>query len=382
MNMINVLQRLSELDAGNPRVDKSMTQVQALAMTGDGIHQLDVHMEEPDMASLRALSGLKESKEIVECGMPGLGAPMPTMPTTINMSAPTGSELVGLIRGIMDLAGKDEASAHMGLPPSNIDSLVGHEPLVAEPEHNVAHSVPAVSGPTFGDTGGIDAGSSGEDELADMIRKIKTGQPVKVTTDMPVKVTSDEPIKASTTDKLNVKDKEEDEGYDNTPADPQPKKPYNPNDFADVVNKVRDFDYTPPNSGSNPMQDKEEDKEDKKEEAILQSFESQLFAEYKKFVSEGKKGHAKSCKCKECVSMEGAKPDFLDLDNDGDKKEPMKKAAKEKKVSERDEGKHNNGKTTGFKAVAKKAAKEYGSKKAGERVAGAVRAKMAKAGKL
>jgi hypothetical protein len=49
---------------------------------------------------------------------------------------------------------------------------------------------------------------------------------------------------------------------------------------------------------------------------------------------------------------------------------------------EADMGKHNNGKTTGFKAVAKKAAKEYGSKAAGERVAGAVKAKMAKAGKL
>lgn len=376
--MINVLQRLSELDEGNPRVEKSMTQVQALAMTGDGIRHADVYMEEPDMASLRALSGLKESKEIVECGMPGMGAPMPTMPTTINMSAPTGSELVGLIRGIMDLAGGDVPNAHMDAPPANVDSMIGHEPLVAEPEHAMAHSVPAagVSGPTFGD-------ESGEDELADMIRKIKTGEPVKISTDMPVKVSSDNPIKASTSDKLNVKhDKPEDEGYDNTPASPQPKKPYNPNDFADVVNKVRDFDYTPPNSGSNPMKDKEEDKEDKKEEAILQSFESQLFAEYKKFVSEGKKGHAKSCKCKECVSMEGAKPDFLDLDNDDNKKEPMKKAAKDKKVSERDEGKHNNGKTTGFKAVAKKAAKEYGSKKAGERVAGAVRAKMAKAGKL
>jgi len=50
-------------------------------------------------------------------------------------------------------------------------------------------------------------------------------------------------------------------------------------------------------------------------------------------------------------------------------------------LNERDEGKHNN-KTTGFKALADKAAKEYGSKAAGERVAGAVRAKMAKAGKL
>ena len=50
-------------------------------------------------------------------------------------------------------------------------------------------------------------------------------------------------------------------------------------------------------------------------------------------------------------------------------------------LNERDMGKHNNA-TTGFKALAAKAAKEYGSKAAGERVAGAVKAKMAKAGKL
>jgi len=50
-------------------------------------------------------------------------------------------------------------------------------------------------------------------------------------------------------------------------------------------------------------------------------------------------------------------------------------------LNERDMGKHNN-KTTGFDALAKKAAKEYGSKEAGERVAGAVKAKMAKDGKL
>lgn len=37
---------------------------------------------------------------------------------------------------------------------------------------------------------------------------------------------------------------------------------------------------------------------------------------------------------KEKKVKEAAKPDFLDLDKDGDKKEPMKKAAKEKKVSE------------------------------------------------
>jgi hypothetical protein len=60
----------------------------------------------------------------------------------------------------------------------------------------------------------------------------------------------------------------------------------------------------------------------------------------------------------------------------------FKKLRAERKVDEADMGKHNNGKTTGFKAVANKAAKEYGSKAAGERVAGAIKAKMAKAGKL
>lgn len=52
----------------------------------------------------------------------------------------------------------------------------------------------------------------------------------------------------------------------------------------------------------------------------------------KNILSEGKKV-CKSCgeaKC-ECVNEgKGAKPDFLDMDKDGDTKEPMKKAAKEK----------------------------------------------------
>ena len=46
----------------------------------------------------------------------------------------------------------------------------------------------------------------------------------------------------------------------------------------------------------------------------------------------------KECDCKNCKSHEvsekkKAKPDFLDLDKDGDRKEPMKKSAKEKGLS-------------------------------------------------
>lgn len=129
---------------------------------------------------------------------------------------------------------------------------------------------------------------------------------------------------------------------------------------------------------------------------------------------------------------EGAKPDFLDMDKDGDKKEPMKKAAKEKKmkegwddmmkavkdksgpqpsggagvkkgkayggsaqkdvkepedkkakktkesaVAERDEGKPGKG----FEKIVKKATPKYGKERA-MKIAGAQREKMKKAGKL
>ena len=51
---------------------------------------------------------------------------------------------------------------------------------------------------------------------------------------------------------------------------------------------------------------------------------------------------------------EGAKPDFLDMDDDGDKKEPMKKAVKDKKVSEKfDPLKHVKNPTPGEKKAAK-----------------------------
>jgi hypothetical protein len=73
------------------------------------------------------------------------------------------------------------------------------------------------------------------------------------------------------------------------------------------------------------------------------------------------------------------KQDAQQLSEDAKAVAPKSKLAQA--LNERDLGKHNNA-TTGFDALAKKAGKEYGSKAAGERVAGAVKAKMAKAGKL
>ena len=59
----------------------------------------------------------------------------------------------------------------------------------------------------------------------------------------------------------------------------------------------------------------------------------------KNMLTEGKKV-CKSCgeaKCKCVDESKGSKPDFLDMDKDGDKKEPMSKAIKDKEEKKVDE---------------------------------------------
>jgi len=77
----------------------------------------------------------------------------------------------------------------------------------------------------------------------------------------------------------------------------------------------------------------------------------------------------------------GSKPDFLDLDKDGNKKEPMKSAAKEVDEASYSAKAARAGKDIGkpgkaFAQIAAKAGKAYGSKERGEKVAGAVLAKL------
>jgi hypothetical protein len=70
--------------------------------------------------------------------------------------------------------------------------------------------------------------------------------------------------------------------------------------------------------------------------------------EAKKDEADKKKADAKKKKMEE-----GAKPDFLDVDKDGDKEEPMKKAASEKGGDKKDSGK---------KGMSDKQAKYFGKK--------------------
>lgn len=284
MEMLDILKRLESV-GGSETVAKPVAAKPEVLTESK---EVEINLPEPNMDELKALSGFKKQLNesvIAECGMMGMGSPMPStppMPASINMSAGSANEIVSMMRGIMELAKTDTPSQGMGMPPmdpmlkalGDVDMDGDHD--MKDHDLEKPDTGPLVAEPTKMD-------DSGSDELADLVKKIKTGEPVKISTDMPVKVTSDEPIKGSTTDKLNARsDDKENEEYDNTP---NPKtRDYNPNDFAHVINKVRDFDYTPPNSGSNPMPDPEK----KKDESVdsLQAFESKLFDEYRKFVNE------------------------------------------------------------------------------------------------
>jgi hypothetical protein len=90
----------------------------------------------------------------------------------------------------------------------------------------------------------------------------------------------------------------------------------------------------------------------------VESVETPFKSKFAKMVEEAKA--AKDAKAEKKVKKEkkmdeAAKPDFADLDKDGDKKEPMKKAAKEAKGGDKKDGK---------KGMSAKQEKFFGKKKA------------------
>ena len=103
-------------------------------------------------------------------------------------------------------------------------------------------------------------------------------------------------------------------------------------------------------------EEKEADDEDDKpkKKAKKESVEPQFKSKFMKMV-EAKKDEAADKKkkmAKKEKMAEGSKPDFLDVDKDGDKKEPMKKAAADK----------GDDKPAGKKGMSDKQAKYFGKK--------------------
>lgn len=359
--MINVLKRLAELDAKNPniakpvlRADKSLAEIsETPKIVSEGVRLPNI--SEPDLAGLRTLAGTRQLNEstVAEYGM---GMPMapavPQMPATINMSAGSANEIVSMFRGIMDLAKSDgiptqAAYPGMGAPmPSLTPPMGGMEepadPVGLDRDGDGDHDIGDHSMEPIDDTGG--------DELADMMKKLQTGEPVKIKTDMPVKVSTDDDVTAttdkevtSTDDNMNKKEEgnafsgalaqakaggEDDfkvgdkkfdvESYANSPEEKT--KGYNPNDFANIINKVRsaDLETTPYGSASNPMPNATDE-----EERMGESVEDRLMAEYKAFMAEGEKTMSRAAKGMMKYGKKGMK-ELADAGKKGKDLEPIR----------------------------------------------------------
>jgi len=119
---------------------------------------------------------------------------------------------------------------------------------------------------------------------------------------------------------------------------------------ATGVKHTRDkFEYDPGSDDKDDKKRKEKARKSAKESVDPEQFKSKFLK-----MVEAKKSDKEDKKAKKEKKMdEGAKPDFLDIDKDGDKKEPMKKAAAEKGGNKKD----------GKKGMSDKQAKYFGGKK-------------------
>ena len=107
------------------------------------------------------------------------------------------------------------------------------------------------------------------------------------------------------------------------------------------------------NYGGSKAEPEDDDEDDKpKKKAKKESVEPEFKSKFMKMVEAKKDEKAKAKKDKKQEVKEGSKPDFLDIDKDGDKEEPMKKAAADK----------GDDKPAGKKGMSDKQAKYFGKK--------------------
>lgn len=168
-----------------------------------------------EIKDLRQLAGLNE------CGMTPAAPINPPSPASVSMTAASGSELSSMLKDIMSLAGMSKVEpAQLGIVPP---------PMKMSPE------------------------------------------PVKAVGP----VASDGEVMRGIADKMNLdkddgEEKKADEAWDNAPANPEPKEPFDAEEYAHHEN--------PPGAGKG--------RRTMQPNATVEEIAENLFAEYAKFISE------------------------------------------------------------------------------------------------
>jgi len=299
--MINVLQRLAELDAGNPNIANPLAAGQKRVMEADQVAQLP---DLTDMGDLRALSGLKQVNECMPMGIAELGGMSSNRPPasfSINATAADGAEVSSMLSDILNLAGVhkvgqehmpsvDSPQSAMVQPPamgnakdamrSALDTMNGDEmgDEVGEPE-TISGMDDEAAEPMVGmddmgmGVGGDDMGGIAQPEMGG---SIGGGSPEMASMADEIRNMADRLSQIDSKDELPGVDGESDdeanESYDNTPADMTRHTSFDANSFAYNGNAggVNKGITTQPT-------------------ATMEEIESSLFKEYSNFVAESKK---------------------------------------------------------------------------------------------
>lgn len=198
---------------------------------------------------------IKESAQVDECGMmPGMVPEMgmdlapekPSMPASINMTAGSGDELSNMLATIMQLAGQNK-------------------PVSAAPPVDNAPPAPGILEPAGGDMSPADNMRSVIDKLNPMDDEGGEDDVNKAHGDLDNDGDHD-------MDDHDMEKKEPVDEYDNTPSDPNDKNEFDANAHAHQENQ--------------PGQGDRMDGDRPKAYADMNEAVTDLFAQYKKFVSE------------------------------------------------------------------------------------------------
>lgn len=282
MKMINVLQRLAELDEVNPNVvnEANKTKKEKAVDENNGAHGEEttspIHggqkkektMENLNLESLRYLAGVKDT--IAECGMMGGG-----QPASINITAGSGQELTGMLKDIMNLAGVSKVEPHhmpVDSPDAGPSTVISAPPMAGprmDPNAEM-HKLMAIVGEPDQDQDSMNSGKQddeGDEETKEGLGGGLAGAALGALAGGPLGAATGYSAGSDMGDDLTSEDN--DRMYDSSPDEKVMGDPMA--QFGDI------------NSGDH--------RERQKGLPVAKPMEAtfkQLFADYEKFIAEGK----------------------------------------------------------------------------------------------
>jgi hypothetical protein len=257
MQMIDVLKKLSELDAQG------------------GLKESTGMVNDPTLALI------SEGQDLSECGpmgMPGMPGQTPAS-FSINASAASGDEVASMLTQIMTLAGVKGAGQEM---PRHSDALTGEPPMGgSHGGDDIKQALAAIdqASSPMNDMNPEDEDMSDGDAVpGEMDTAGEMGQTGDVS-DMAdqVRDMADE-LSGTSKDELGLESLRQ---FDNSPQEHT--RAYNPNDFANILNKVRDFETVPARGGDNPLKQESVEQAPVQKETSLLDITNALMQEYSAF---------------------------------------------------------------------------------------------------